>query len=785
MNGKLTTPQIKRIDYKHYARLLLEKKYWIILITVVFSAAWFKVVPDFLAAEKKYEFTAIIRFEDPRIRARIGTIDDRLTQVETESRTKIIQTTEFLTKVIDSLNLNILSKTPFVSRSQIFSKIELSPKPEYGSYVIKKKDGELRLFYTNKKKGKKNFLVQAVPIGEDSIISFNANGLHLDVRANLFAKRNEVEFECIQDMFVISMLRENLKLKLNPRQTLFNISLLFNDPYLGAQIVNTIADLFLKESLESKRFRTRNLLASLTEQLKSSKAELERADNALRSFRERNPHIYLTEDLNEVNRLVTTDEMERDQIRKNLERLEQLTNELKSAKTTIDRDLIYQEILSFLQELHIPGITALGQQYQNVLSQKEQLVNQNYSETNPKMVEINNTLQGLQKKIDERVKEFRNEQTKQYDQLTEKINLAEHRLAQSPRQEIELARLQRDREAKAQIYSNLLVRYSEAKVAYVSITPDAELLQKAEVPLMVPDLKEMIKKILIISFGPLVGLILSLTLFIGFDFVKHRARSEQDIELQLNLPVLASIPIILSEKEIVGDFDKGRRMDPKLVTIDFTPHPASNAFRDLRTKLVLGHETEQQSIIFSSLLPGEGKSLVVSNMAVTFAQLKKPTLLIDADLRRGVQHNTFICKKKPGLSDILAKPEPITVEMLGNFIQKTTIPNLHLLSCGKEVPNPTEILMDERMAELYKFIKNRFQYIVFDTPPLGIIPDALVLDEIVHNLVLVTRYGKTDIRKLKKQLKEFEPKNDLRGVILNAIKEQKKKTNYGYSYYKY
>lgn len=786
MNGRLGINQPKKIDYKHYIRLLRDKKYWILSIVILFSLAWIKVMPEYLIAQKKYQFTAVIRFDDPRIQARSGTIDQQLTLMETESRTRLIKTTRFLTRVIDSLKLNVLSQTPGLSRKEIFAEIELDENPKYGTYTIKKiKDGKLQLLYTDKTENKENYVLQTIDYGTDSVITFAANNLKLGVFTNIFQKWDEIKFKCVPTHNLVFSLRNKIKTNLNRQQTIFTINMDYKDPYLGRDILNAIAKLFLKESLESKRFRTRNLLISLKEQLNKSKSELEQADNALRRFRERNPHIYLTSDLVAVNQRVASEEVQRNQIRKNLARLNQLTNELEKAKNAYDRDLIYQEILSFLQEQRIPGITALQQQYQNVLTQKEALFEQNYADNHPKMVEVNNALNGLQMKVDERVKEFINEQTNHLNDLNKTIQEAEKRLLQSPQKEIELARLQRNREAKAQIYSDLLVRYSQAKVADVSITPDAELIQEAEIPVMTDTLNDLLIKWLIISLGPLLGVVLTVGLFIGMDVIKHRARSEKDIELQIELPVLASIPSVGKNKESFKDFEHGRRMDPKLVTIDFTPSPASIAFRDLRTKLTLGGENSQYHLLFTSLAAGEGKSLVAANMAITFAQLKKPTLLIDADLWRGVQHNSFVCNKKPGLSDILAKNELFTIEMLGQAIQKTTIPNLHLMSRGNEVPNPTELLMDNRMGELFAFLTKRFHYILFDTPPIGLIPDALVLNNFIKNVVLVTRYGQTDLKKLKKQVSQYESfKENIVGVVLNGIK-QIKKDNYYYSYYKY
>ena len=775
------------IDFIHYTRLLIEKKYWILLITVAISLLWYLILPTILAKKQNYTYQAVIRFEDPRIRARVGNIDERLTMVETESRTKVIKTTKFLSQVIDSLKLNVLSSTPGLNRDDIFSQIELERDLRYGRYSLRKEKFALELYYTNKKEGIKDKLLQAVRFGKDSIYSFDVNGLNINVYQSAFKDRDKVTFECIPSPYLIQILREKLNLRLNRQQTLLEITFEYNDPVLGAQIVNTIANLFLEQSLESKRFRTRQLLASLENQLRSSKAELEKSENTLRTFRERNPHIYLTEDLAAFNQRLITNELSRDEVQSTLERIKRLDREKIRASNSRERELIYQEMLSFLQAKNVSGINALVQQYQDAINEKQALLDQQYSQSHPRLVEINQILKNLQSKIDERVSEYIKEQNNRLLQVENNIAVSEKRLRQSPRKELQLAKLQRDRNAKSEIYSNLLMRYNEVKVAHVSITPDAELLQQAEVPVVISDLKEKLKKLFLYLLGPLLGLSLGFGLFIMVDLISHKARSASDIENLLDIPVIATIPLIGTDKNIPDEFDTLKRMDPKLITIDFTPTPASEAFRTIRTQLVLNKgDEENQSFLLSSQSPSEGKSLVAANLAITFSQLKKPTILIDADLRRGVLHSSFLIRKRPGLSDILSSRSPIDMENVYSIIQKTTIPNLHIIPKGKEVPNPSEVLIGNRLEELFSQIQKYFQYIIIDTAPIGLIADALVINKLVDYMILVTRYGETDIKKLKKTISDYEgQENNIKGIILNGVDEKRLTKYSSYSYYKY
>ena len=228
-------------------------------------------------------------------------------------------------------------------------------------------------------------------------------------------------------------------------------------------------------------------------------------------------------------------------------------------------------------------------------------------------------------------------------------------------------------------------------------------------------------------------------------------------------------------------------MDPLLVTIDYTPSMGGDAFRNLRTKLILDRgKDEKQQILITSHMPNEGKSLVASNLAITFAQLKKPTLLIDADMRRGVIHNSFLCSKKPGLADLLSRGNEINRESISKIIQKTTIPNLYLITSGSSVPNPTELLINEKIEKLLNHLKNQFNYVIIDTPPIEFIPDAFVLNKIVNNMLIITRYKTTNLNQLSKKIREYtELKDGIRGTILNGSMGLLEKKYQAYSYYKY
>jgi capsular exopolysaccharide synthesis family protein len=206
----------------------------------------------------------------------------------------------------------------------------------------------------------------------------------------------------------------------------------------------------------------------------------------------------------------------------------------------------------------------------------------------------------------------------------------------------------------------------------------------------------------------------------------------------------------------------------------------------IRTKLVFEEFKDRHSLIVTSLNPDEGKSLITSNLAITFAQQKFPTLLMDCDLRRGVLHNSFGCNKKPGLSDLLKSNSTMNMSAISDIIQETHIPNLFLITSGTPIPNPSELLGGLKMKQVLDLLEQKFGVVIIDTAPIKFTPDAFIINSFIHKLLLVVRYGKTNLNKLSEKTKEFESiRNDFVGVVLNASKEITKQDHYSYSYYHY
>ena len=216
----------------------------------------------------------------------------------------------------------------------------------------------------------------------------------------------------------------------------------------------------------------------------------------------------------------------------------------------------------------------------------------------------------------------------------------------------------------------------------------------------------------------------------------------------------------------------------ELIVVNKPKSTISEDIRTLRTNLDFSLTANDQKIIMiTSSNPSEGKSFISSNLSVCFAQNDKKILLIDADLRLGRLHKIFEISNKSGLSNlILNYDEDIHYE---SYIQKTDIKNLFVIPRGIVPRNPSELLSSNKFKTIINDLKKIFDYIIIDATPINGLSDALVLTNVSDLVVIVCKYGKTDLSDLeecKKQLINADAK--IAGVVINSMPKSKNK--YGY-----
>jgi capsular exopolysaccharide synthesis family protein len=229
-------------------------------------------------------------------------------------------------------------------------------------------------------------------------------------------------------------------------------------------------------------------------------------------------------------------------------------------------------------------------------------------------------------------------------------------------------------------------------------------------------------------------------------------------------------------------------MKSEVIVVENPKSPEAEMFRNLRTNIqFMNADNEKKVMLVTSTIPGEGKSYVSANLAAAFAQLNKKVLIIDTDMRKGRQYSLFNLRPRPGLSNFLSgvvdRDFVGEKENIENYIQETDIENLYLIAAGSVPPNPSELLVSNKMKKIIDTLIEKFDVIIFDAPPCLVVADALIMARIVDFNILVCAQNITKIEDLNKAKIAIENVGGkVAGVVLNKVQLTTKRYENSYYY---
>ncbi len=343
---------------------------------------------------------------------------------------------------------------------------------------------------------------------------------------------------------------------------------------------------------------------------------------------------------------------------------------------------------------------------------------------------------------------------------SERIANAQLTATQLPATEIEEMRRQAEVTQSSQIYNTLQAHYEEALLTQQSAIPDVQVLDKA----IAPQSPSRNSKPRIFMLALATGLGVGLALALLFDRLDRRMRYPEQATDELGLPIIGTVPGV---KPRSGEFD---------------PEEAAQvveAFRTIRLNIL--HLTDPDGpIVFTITSPGagDGKSLISSNLGMSFAESGRRTLVVDGDIRRGQLHSTFGVRQSPGLLDYLTGNAS-----LEEVLQETDYERLTIVTCGGRRHRGPELLASQAMLQFLGAVRPLFDTIIVDSPPLGAGIDPFALGAATGNMVLVLRIGKSDRQMAQAKLGVLQryPVRVL-GAVLNDVKAEGAFRYYSYLY---
>jgi tyrosine-protein kinase Etk/Wzc len=373
------------------------------------------------------------------------------------------------------------------------------------------------------------------------------------------------------------------------------------------------------------------------------------------------------------------------------------------------------------------------------------------------------------------------EKRKTLEDEREKLN---KRVSAMPKTQQEILRLSRDVQSGQEVYMQLLNKEQALSISKASTVGNVRIIDNA----ITQTKPVQPKKIIVILFSIFFGGVLSVGYILLRSFLHRGIESPEQLE-ELGINVYASVP--LSEWQRKKDLEfvsknKGKKLNSDSNSLLAFGNPADlaiEAIRSLRTSLHFAMmEAKNNVLMISGASPGIGKTFISANLAAVVAQTGQRVLFIDSDMRKGYAHELIGLDGKNGLSDVLSGKIPVTAA-----IQKTAHDGFDFIPRGQVPPNPSELLMHNRFAEMLKWGSENYDLVLVDTPPILAVTDAAIIGKHAGTALMVARFELNTPKEVEVSVKRFEQNGvDIKGVILNAVmRKASNYYNYGYDYYDY
>lgn len=537
----------------------------------------------------------------------------------------------------------------------------------------------------------------------------------------------------------------------------------------AAELANAVVDRYIDYSLDLQAEASRGALTWLDDQHDGLRKEVEDAERALYAFR--TEHQLLTtplEDrLNTVTQGVEALGMELTKAEVRRIELSAEWTETNSLAETADveasprlyADLTIQRLKAQVIELerrHAEFGATRGEKMPTMVKLNAELT---YSRERLQ-IEVTRVLEALHSEM----RAARGAE----DQLRRRLDDQTRRAVEVSKLEIEYSVLARELENSRRLYELVLERSKTIKLASLLETTNIRRHEGA----IVPKLPTRPRVPLNVAFGLLLGLFAGIAAAIGLDKLNHTVRDERELEETLGLRVLGEIPAIEAKGQSLESIGGADRI------VSRAPRGAiSEAYRTLRTNLLFTrHATELKTMVVTSAGVAEGKTSVSTNLALVLAAAGKRVCVIDTDMRRPRVHKVFDLDNKNGLTMVLIG-EATLDEAVVNLEER-----LDVLRCGPIPPNPSELLASPAFANIVAELRRRYDNLIFDSPPAGVVSDASILSQRTDGVLLVVRAEKTHRALLDKAVRSLRAVGaEMLGAVVNG--KHRARAGYGYGYY--
>ena len=580
------------------------------------------------------------------------------------------------------------------------------------------------------------------------------------------------------DALYAGRLLERLSVYPVPETRLVDVSYVSTQARLSADVVNTLVQEYIDYSIESRSEATQQTSDFLTETIAQLRQDLDAKERQLQRYSEEKKILPLSDkDSNTASQYASA------------------AGAYSSAQVArIAAQAKYQELQklrvdSLPQNVSDPTIQALRTNYYQAKSEYEEKIATTYTPSHPEMIQLKAKVDTLESQLKTEIKKAVDLAYSEYSQALGNENrlrdMLESKRSEVTRQNNDslfYAGLNTEVESLRTLISTLTAQQKTTQVSTMLSglkTSNIKIVDRA----LVPDEPSSpnVKRNLIVAF--LLGLLLGVGLAFAAHFLDNTIKNPEDLDKLTGLPSLGLIPHF-SPRDTGGkgvyaaaygdagsqSLEAARISEIELINHLFPKISIAEDYRNVRTSILFSRiDSDQRVIAFTSTQPQEGKSATIANIAISFAQMGERVLAVDADLRKPRLHKIFQVRNAVGLSDVLTGRVD-----LAEAVQKTPIAHFSLLPSGPHPPNPAELLNSKKMKELLSIVRESYEIILVDLPPVLAVVDPVIVAAMADMTILVLKTGKTTRKPLLRAIDQLaKAKARIAGVIFNDAEMKK------------
>jgi len=540
------------------------------------------------------------------------------------------------------------------------------------------------------------------------------------------------------------------------------------DPRLATNIANTLSTMFVQDNMDLRKSRGLQAVKWMDAELLEKEREVVEADDKLQKYKEKHDMASLEANQNIVLQAVIQAQTELNRAQAESTAAQQIWSE-------VERMVKAGSSLEIIPEIaQNPAVRELKVR----LAERETLLQgllTRYKDKWPAVIsarrEIDSTRAALQ---EETRKAYESIQTRAQIALAterkmqEMVEARQRSLLEQNRLRIDYDVLFRKAEQTKTLYNALLARMQETDVSAKNSVNNMRIVDAATLPLL--PVKPKIPIVLVL--GIVGGLAVGFGLAFFVNYLDDSIKSQDDIETILNLPFLGYVPNIKAGN--LHERDLHAHLHPR--------SSAAESFRTLRAAISLAARADKMRVFgVTSSIPSEGKSLCASNFAIVTAQAGLKTVLVDADLRRPSVHKAFQLHSPIGLAGYLQGK----TDRIEDITHKGEVPNLDVIVCGPIPTSPSELLEGTRMDQLLADLRQRYDRVILDCPPISAVSDPLVMGSKADGVLYVMKFKKIRREHARRSVQRVQDAGiQIVGVLLNDI-DFEGRDSYYYSYYYY